>query len=141
MQLPTKKILLVEDNKQDEILALRAFQNVKMNTIIKVVRDGAEAIEYLKHQSPPHVIFMDIKLPKFDGHEVLKSVRSNPETARIPVILFSSSSELSDIGKGYELGANSYVRKPVEYGMFMNVIQMLSFYWLELNESPISELQ
>lgn len=141
MQVSTKKILLVEDNKQDEILALRAFQSVKINTIIKVVRDGAEAIDYLASQNPPHVIFMDIKLPKVNGHEVLKNIRQNPRTARIPVILLSSSSELSDISRGYELGANSYVRKPVEYSVFLNVIQALSNYWLEINESPVSELQ
>ncbi len=143
----TKKILLVEDNPDDVDLTLRALQkNNIMNEVI-VVNDGAEAMDFLlcrgkyKDYGPkcaPTVILLDLKLPKMNGHEVLKQIRSNPKTELIPVVILTSSLEEEDIVKGYKLGANSYIRKPIDFQQFMQAVQSLGLYWLLLNETPHS---
>jgi two-component system response regulator len=137
-------ILLVEDNPDDEELTLMAFKQSNIANQIVVERDGAAALDYLfytgKHSGSDHIlpqlILLDLKLPKLDGLEVLKRVRSDPRTELIPVVILTSSSEEEDVLASYRLGANSYVRKPVEFHRFANAVQQLGLYWLLLNESP-----
>jgi len=135
-----KTILLVEDNPDDEELTLLAFQqNNIMNKII-VARDGAEAIDLLfgdraDEKSLPTIILLDLKLPKVDGMEILRRIRENPRTRRIPVIVLTSSTEEQDIVKSYDLGCNSYVRKPVNFSEFLEASRQLGMYWLMLNEA------
>lgn len=139
-----KIILLVEDNADDEALTLRAL---KMNNILNevvVARDGVEALDYLfgtgKHvgrdmSQLPSVTLLDLKLPKIDGLEVLKKVRANEVTKLLPVVILTSSKEDQDLINGYSLGANSYIRKPVDFSQFSEAIRQLGLYWLVLNES------
>lgn len=135
-----KTILLVEDNPDDEELTLLAFQqNNIMNQII-VARDGAEAIDLLfgdkaDVENLPTIILLDLKLPKVDGMEILRRIRENPRTRRIPVIVLTSSTEEQDIVKSYDLGCNSYVRKPVNFSEFLEASRQLGMYWLMLNEA------
>ncbi len=135
-----KTILLVEDNPDDEELTLLAFQqNNIMNRII-VARDGAEAIDLLfgdkaDADNLPTIILLDLKLPKVDGMEILRRIRENPRTRRIPVIVLTSSTEEQDIVKSYDLGCNSYVRKPVNFSEFLEASRQLGMYWLMLNEA------
>lgn len=144
---PTPIILLVEDNADDELLTVRAFKKSNVANQIVVVRDGVEALDWLlgreEHASrdttvQPQVILLDLKLPRMDGMEVLKNLRQDRRTAHIPVVVLTSSKEKEDVIKSYELGANSYVRKPVEFEKFVEAVKSLGVYWLLLNErAPI----
>jgi two-component system, response regulator len=140
-----KLILLVEDNADDEALTLRALNKNKIANRIVVVRDGAEALDYLfvtgtyADRDPfelPQVILLDLKLPKVDGLEVLRRLRSDPRTHMLPVVILTSSKEEQDMLKAYSLGVNSYVRKPVDFNQFVEAIGQLGLYWLVLNEAP-----
>lgn len=133
-----KTILLVEDNPDDEALTLRALKkNNIMNEVI-VARDGAAALDYLFGQphALPAVVLLDLKLPKVDGLEVLKAIRQNPATQLLPVVILTSSREEQDLVNGYRLGANSYIRKPVDFVKFIEAVGQLGLYWLVLNEVP-----
>lgn len=141
-----KYILLVEDNKDDEDLTVRALRKGNISNDIKVVRDGAEALEYLFAQGAyagrdttqrPQVVLLDLKLPKISGLEVLQKIRENAATKSLPVVILTSSREEKDLLNGYKLGANSYICKPVDMNQFTTAIQQLGLYWLVLNETPI----
>jgi len=138
-------ILLVEDNPEDEALTLRALKKYRIGNEIIVVRDGAEALDFLfcrnsfaarDPQTLPTLILLDVKLPKIDGLEVLRRIRAEIRTQSLPIVLLSSSNERKDVVEGYTSGANSYVRKPIEFTQFIEAIQQLGFYWLALNEAP-----
>lgn len=138
-----KTILLVEDNPDDEALTTRALRKANIANQIVVARDGAEAIDYLFGEGQhagrdlsqlPAVVLLDLKLPKLSGLEVLKRLRADPRTRLVPTVVLTSSSEDEDMLNSYELGANSYVRKPVEFGAFANAVSQLGIYWLLLNE-------
>jgi two-component system, response regulator len=130
-------ILLVEDNKYDEKLTLRALRRHNLANNIQVVRDGAAAIDIIFGSAlSPKVILLDIKLPKIDGLEVLRRIRADPRTARQPVVMLSSSSEKRDVDTAYALGANSYIVKPVDFQGFADAIRDLGLYWLLLNRPP-----
>jgi two-component system response regulator len=138
-------ILLVEDNPDDEVLTVRALKKDNIANEIIVVRDGAEALDYLyckgsyenrDTSSQPELILLDLKLPKINGIEVLKKIRSEKSTELIPVIILTSSNEEKDLINSYKLGANSYVRKPVDFNQFIEAAKQLKLYWLVLNESP-----
>ncbi|MBP3956721.1 response regulator [Gemmata sp. G18] len=139
-----KTILLVEDNRDDEELALLAFKKGQVLNEVVVARDGVEALDYLFATGPhtgrdvalPQLMLLDLKLPKVDGLEVLRRVRAAPRTRRLPVVILTSSREEEDLVKGYDLGTNSYVRKPVDFVQFVEVIRQLQVYWLVLNELP-----
>ena len=140
-----KVILLVEDNPDDEALTLRALRKNKVANDIIVARDGAEALDYLfatgKHagrnpRETPQVVLLDIRLPKVDGMEVLRRIRHDERTRYVPVVILTSSKEEQDLVNGYKLGANSYVRKPVDFDQFVEAARHLGLYWLVLNESP-----
>jgi two-component system, response regulator len=139
-----RPILLIEDNPDDEALTLRALQKNNIRNDVVVARDGVEALDYLfgtgthagrDTRVMPHVILLDLKLPKVSGFEVLKALRSDPRTKLLPVVILTSSNEERDRIEGYGLGANSYVRKPVEFGSFIEAVRQLGLYWLILNES------
>ena len=140
-------ILLVEDNPDDEALTLRAFAKNKITNPVKVVRDGAEALDYLFRDGAyaglaterPQVVLLDLNLPKIDGLEVLKRIRSDPRTAVLPVVILTSSKQESDVIEGYRSGCNSYVRKPVDFDHFIEAARQLGLYWLLLNEGPESD--
>jgi CheY-like chemotaxis protein len=138
---PIPFILLIEDNEQDEILTIKALKKNNVLNEIKVARDGAEALDLLFNSQStlyqadlPQLILLDLKLPKVDGLEVLKQIRSNPRTKLVPVVILTTSKEDSDLLSGYELGANSYVRKPVDFFEFAEAVKSLGTYWLILNE-------
>lgn len=140
-----KTILLVEDNPDDEALTLRAFRKNKIKNAVVVARDGAEALDYLFGTGAyegrdvtalPQVMLLDLKLPKVDGLEVLRRVRADPRTAALPVVILTSSREEQDLIEGYRIGANSYVRKPVNFDEFVDAARQLGLYWLLLNEVP-----
>src|SRR6516162_3048149 len=131
-------ILLVEDNPNDAELTLRALRKSDIGARLAIARDGAEALEYLLSTRPkPKVVFLDLKLPKIDGIEVLRSVRSDERTRSIPVVVLTSSQEERDISECYKLGVNSYVVKPVEFERFYKAVGDLATYWLVLNKSPL----
>lgn len=141
-----KKILLVEDNPDDEELTLMAFEQTKIVDEVVVLRDGAEALDYLFRTGKyanrdlndmPAVILLDLKLPKIDGLEVLRRLRADERTQFLPVVVLTTSKEEQDVTNGYRLGCNSYVRKPVDFTEFINTAQQLGLYWLSLNE-PLS---
>lgn len=136
--MASKTILLVDDNLDDEDLTIRSFKKHNLTNNIVVARDGAEAIEILFGAKPlkPVLILLDIKLPKIDGKEVLKRIRSDERTKLLPVVILTSSKETRDIYDSYNLGANSYIRKPVEFGEFMETVRLLGLFWLVLNEPP-----
>lgn len=143
--MPERVILLVEDNEEDEELALKALRRSQVADQIEIARDGQEALEYLFCEGAwkdrdgsrqPDLILLDLKLPKLDGIGVLKRLREDERTRRIPVVVFSSSSEDEDIMRSYCSGANSYVSKPVSFSSFARTIGELGEYWLTLNESP-----
>lgn len=143
--MPNKIILLVEDNPDDEMLTLRALRRNNIVNNVVVARDGVEALDYLfgtgpyEGQEPPQlpaVTLLDIKLPKIDGLEVLRRIRSHERTELIPVVILTSSKEEQDIVNGYRLGANSYIRKPVDFEKFTKAVRELRLYWLLLNEGP-----
>ncbi|MFO0630520.1 MAG: response regulator [Polyangiales bacterium] len=131
-------ILLVEDNPDDELLTLRAFQKNHITNHICVARDGVEALELLHGPSPLHpaVVLLDVNLPKVSGFEVLSRVRADERTRRLPVVMLTTSREEGDVLRSYDLGANSYVRKPVLFEDFVRAIGHLGVYWLILNERP-----
>ena len=137
-------ILLIEDNPDDEELTLDALRNGGIRNDITVVRDGAEALEFLftPESKPdwsgkrlPQLVLLDLKLPKVSGLEVLRRIRSHPTTRYIPTVVLTSSSEQTDIQQSYVMGANSYVRKPVEFGEFVQAVQALGAYWVKFNEN------
>src|SRR5258706_43642 len=140
-----KMILLVEDNPDDEALTLRALKKNNIGNRLVVVRDGVEAIDFLFAKGTyadrdasdlPQVILLDIKLQKMDGLEVLKRIRADQSTALLPVVILTSSKEERDLIQSYKLGANSYVRKPVDFGQFLEAVHQLGLYWLVINETP-----
>lgn len=138
---PEAPILLVEDNPDDEALTLRAFKRSKVVNGVEVVRDGQEALDYLfgngePAKRAPAMILLDLKLPKVDGLEVLKQVRAHPLTKLIPVVILTSSHEEVDLIDTYGHGANSYVRKPVDFTQFAESVRQLGLYWLIVNEAP-----
>jgi two-component system response regulator len=139
-----KVILLVEDNADDEALTLRALKKNNIHNDVVVARDGVEALDYLfgtgKYAGRdvsqlPSVTLLDLKLPKIDGLEVLEKVRANELTKLLPVVILTSSKEEQDLINGYKLGANSYIRKPVDFSQFIEAVRQLGLYWLLLNES------
>ena len=131
-------ILLVEDNPNDAELTQRALKKSNVAARLAIARDGAEALEYLLSDRPgPKVIFLDLKLPKIDGIEVLRRIRVDDRTRSIPVVVLTSSQEERDITACYKLGANSYVVKPVEFDKFYRAVGDLASYWLGLNKSPL----
>jgi len=143
-----KIILLVEDNPDDEALTLRALEKNNIMNQVMIVRDGAEALDFLFARGEyegrdasvmPQVVLLDLKLPKIDGLEVLRRLRADDRTRLLPVVILTSSDEERDIVKGYSLGANSYIRKPVDFSQFIESVRQLGLYWLVLNQSPPSE--
>jgi len=140
-------ILLVEDNADDEALTVRALKKNKIGNKVYVVRDGVEALDFLfctnayADRDPhdmPRLILLDIKLPKMDGLEVLRRIRADKRTQLLPVVLLTSSKEEQDLIESYKSGANSYIRKPVDYTQFVEYVGQLGLYWLGLNEAPPS---
>lgn len=143
----TRPILLVEDNPDDEALAVRAFAKINISNKIVVARDGVEALDYLfgagvhagrDISQRPSVVLLDLKLPKIDGLEVLRRIRENEATKIMPVVILTSSKEEQDMVQGYNLGANSYVRKPIDFNEFVSAVSQLGVYWLLMNELPIN---
>ncbi len=140
----TKVILLVEDNPDDEALTLRAFAKNNIGNRIVIARDGAEALDWLfkrgqhaeRSEPEPQIVLLDLKLPKVDGLEVLRQMRDDPRTQLMPVVILTSSKEESDVLRGYELRANSYIRKPVDFARFVEAVREIGMYWLVLNEPP-----
>jgi two-component system response regulator len=142
-------ILLVEDNPNDEALTLRALRKNNIQETVVVVRDGAEALDYLFATGPyqdrdpsdlPRVVLLDLKLPKVDGLEVLRRLRAHERTRLVPVVILTSSNEERDLVAGYGSGANSYIRKPVDFTQFSETVRYLGQYWLRLNEAPPARL-
>jgi len=140
-----KTILLVEDNADDVALTLRAFKRSHLMNPIAVARDGVEALDFLfargdhadRANAPlPTLIILDLKLPKLDGLSVLKALRADDRTRLLPVVILTSSKEEQDLISGYSLGANSYVRKPVDFAEFVEAVKVLGIYWLMMNQSP-----
>ncbi len=141
--MDVRPILLVEDNPDDELLTMRALHKNHIQNDVIVARDGPEALDYLfgsadggKGPIKPAMILLDLKLPKIDGIEVLRRLRSKPETRITPVVILTSSREEQDLAASYELGANSYIRKPVDFEQFSEAVRYLGLYWLVLNEPP-----
>ncbi len=137
-----EKILLVEDNADDELLTLRALKKARIMNEVEVARDGDEAVKYLdriaaadehKHLS---LILLDLKLPKIDGIKVLEHIKKNPKLHGVPVVVLTTSKEERDLQSCYDLGVNSYIVKPVDVNEFMDAVQKLGTYWLILNEQP-----
>lgn len=133
-----KTILLVEDNPDDVVLTERALRKHNLANRLVVARDGVEALEYLRDSAHPlpEVVLLDLKLPRVDGLEVLRLVRAEPRTRLVPVVVLTSSDEERDMIASYELGANSYVRKPVDFEQFVEAARQLGLYWLVLNKVP-----
>lgn len=145
--MKSKVILVIEDNPRDEALTLRALKKSNILNEVVVARDGVEAIDYLFGMEAlpesirrplPQLVLLDLKLPRMDGLEVLQRLRADERTRRLPVVVFTSSSEDEDMIKSYDLGANSYVRKPVDFEQFVDATKQLGLYWLVLNEIPSS---
>ena len=141
----TLRVVLIEDNLADIELTLRAFQNLNANIDVMVLQDGVEATNFLLGEGAytsrnieelPRIILLDLKLPKLNGHEVLKIIRANKLTAHIPVIILSTSTEDSDVSLSYELGSNSYISKPIAYEEFNKAIEEIGRYWLNVNTNP-----
>ncbi|MFQ5923638.1 MAG: response regulator [Anaerolineales bacterium] len=139
------EILLVEDNPDDVELTLHALRKNNLSNKIEVVRDGAEALEFVfatgayserRSEDGPKVVLLDLKLPKVDGLEVLKRIKSDPRTKAFPVVVLTSSREERDIVESYELGVNSYIQKPVDFKQFSEAVRQLGLYWLLLNDPP-----
>ena len=131
-------IVLVEDNPDDELLTLRALKQQKIANDIVVLRDGVEALEFLlaPDKQLPHLVLLDLKLPRLDGLRVLQRLRSEPRTQLLPIVVLTSSDEDRDVIEGYRLGANSYIRKPVDFDQFSEAVRQLGLYWLVLNQPP-----
>lgn len=147
IRMPRKNILLVEDNPDDEALTIRALRKGNIGNDIQVARDGKEALDYLfelinsnptEFSRLPAVVLLDLKLPKIDGLEVLRRIRNTDAIRHLPVVILTSSQEQQDLVKSYDLGVNSYVRKPVNFDEFINAARQLGLYWLLLNEPPPS---
>lgn len=140
------EILLIEDNIDDVELSLMALREGGIDYKIKVLRDGMEALEYLfapdgktdKLQRMPVLILLDLKLPKVDGFQVLKRIKSHPEAKVIPVVIMTSSDEGRDRERSYRMGTNSYIKKPVDFDQFVGALRQISAYWLDLNEPPLA---
>lgn len=132
-------ILLVEDNADDEKLTLRAMRLSQMQGQIVVARDGAEALDILFSETGklPYLVVLDLKLPKVSGLEVLQRLRADERTRSLPVVVLTSSDEERDISESYSLGANSYVRKPVDFDEFLGAVQQLGGYWMKINQPPV----
>ena len=137
-------ILLVEDNPNDVKLTLHAFKSANLANNVHIARDGVEALEFLfctgphagrSMDEPPKLVLLDLKLPRLDGHEVLKRMKADPRTARIPVVVLTSSSEERDVMKTYENGGNSYIVKPVDFEQFTESVRDIGKYWLEINHT------
>jgi two-component system response regulator len=142
--MDNRVILLVEDNPDDVVLTLRAFKKTHILNPVVVARDGVEALDYLfgtgahAGQEPPlpAIVLLDLKLPRVDGLEVLRRIRAEPRTRMLSVVMLTSSVEEQDIVQSYSLGANSYIRKPVDFDNFLAAVGQLGMYWLLLNEAP-----
>jgi two-component system, response regulator len=139
-----KVILLVEDNPRDEALTIRALQKSNVSSNVVVAHDGVEALDYLFGKGiyesrnvleQPNLVLLDLKLPKVNGLQVLEKLRSDERTRRLPVVIFTSSNEEEDLIRSYNLGVNSYVRKPVEFEQFLDATKQVALYWLSLNLS------
>ena len=138
MYIQDSSILLVEDNPDDEKLTLRAMRMSELPGEIRVAHDGAEALELLLNSEKlPSLVVLDLKLPKVSGLEVLQKLRENDRTKRLPIVVLTSSDEERDISESYSLGANSYVRKPVDFDAFLSAVKQLGTYWMSLNEPPV----
>jgi len=140
-----KIILIVEDNPQDELLMLRALRKAHIANRIDVVRDGQQALDYLfnqgefaqvEHREPPVIILLDISLPRLSGLEVLRTIRATPQTTLLPVVILTSSDEERDRLASYENGANSFVRKPLDFSEFAETVARLGIYWVAINQPP-----
>jgi two-component system response regulator len=141
----TMEILLVEDDPRDARLTLKELQAANVKNTIQLARDGEEALDFLfcrgtyssrSPGSPPALVLLDLKLPKIDGLEVLREMRSKPETEKIPVVVLTSSKEEKDLVESYRLGINSYIQKPVDFDQFRQTIKTLGLYWLVVNQPP-----
>jgi CheY-like chemotaxis protein len=139
------EILLVEDNLEDVELTLHALRQQHLANDIQVVRDGEEALDFLfcrgayghrAFESPPRVVLLDLKLPKVDGLEVLRQIKSDPRTKAIPVVILTASREEKDMVNGYHMGVNGYIQKPVDFDKFRETVKQLGLYWLVVNEPP-----
>jgi two-component system response regulator len=142
-----KTIMLVEDNPDDEELTLRALRKASIANDVFVARDGREALDFLfgtgqhagrEPQTMPAVVLLDLKLPKLDGIDVLQRMRADPRTRLVPVVVLTSSSEDEDMLRSYQSGANSYVRKPIEFSEFAHAVTQLGMYWMLINQTPPS---
>lgn len=141
------EILLVEDNPDDVELTLHALRQNRVGNHLEVVRDGAEALDFLfcrgaysqrSSDQPPKLVLLDLKLPKVDGLEVLRQVKNEPRTRAIPVVILTTSKEENDMVRGYQLGVNSYIQKPVDFDQFRETVNRLGLYWLVVNQAPPS---
>lgn len=140
-----KTLLLVEDNPDEEMLAIRALQEVSPVDVLVTVHDCDEALDYVlrrgafrnRTKQQPSVVLLDLELPGRSGLEVLREIRANPDTKDIPVVVFSSSGEPTDVRRSYELGANSFVEKPLRFEEFLDTIRQLGTYWLSINRGPV----
>ena len=138
------EVLLVEDDPDDLELALHSLEEARIKNPIQVARDGEEALDYVfcrgnhagRQASRPRLILLDLKLPKVDGLQVLREIKSDPRTKGIPVVILTSSREERDVIEGYHLGANSYIQKPVDFAQFQKTIRELGYYWLVVNQAP-----
>ena len=144
--MKNKRILLVEDNPDDQELTMRALKKNNIGNEIVLAKDGQEAIDYLFGKGTyssrdmsemPQIVLLDIKLPKVDGIEVLKQIRADKRTKMLPVVILTSSKEEKDMVDSYNFGANSYIRKPVDFNQFTESVRQLGLYWLVLNETPV----
>ena len=142
------EILLVEDNANDVELTLHALAKHNLANKIHVVRDGEEAMDFLfcrgpfnerTFDNPPKVVLLDLKLPKIDGLDVLRALKSDPRTKAVPVVVMTSSREQRDMVESYHIGVNSYIQKPINFGEFQEVIRQLGYYWLAVNQPPPTE--
>lgn len=149
MEPVARTILLAEDNENDIELTMSTFADFNLANKVTVVRDGAEALDYIYRQgayasrpeSDPLVILLDIKMPRVDGLQVLQKIKSDPKMRTIPVVMLTSSREERDLVESYELGVNAYVVKPVDFGQFVEAIKQLGIFWALINESPMPKTE